>query len=122
MTEQKHTPEPWLATGRVVYKLNEKGVNHFSAFVQDYQACESELEANARRIVACVNACAGMPTWKLERDGLPSVREYLDMEAQRDQLRAALESIVDQHKIPSIGASEWLREYVRAALAATEGN
>ncbi len=46
---------------------------------------------NAKRIVACVNACDGIPTWKLERDGLPSVTEYIEIVKQRDELVAALE-------------------------------
>lgn len=37
-----------------------------------------------------------------------------------DQLRASVAAIIDPHKIPYVGASEMLREYVRAALAATE--
>ncbi len=49
-----------------------------------------EARANARRIVACVNACEGMPTWKLARDGLPSVSEYVALTKQRDDLVAAL--------------------------------
>ena len=57
-----HTKEPWLCDKRTVYALNKKGFNIFSAVVQDCRTSNSELEANARRIVACVNACEGIQT------------------------------------------------------------
>jgi len=58
MSEQKHTQEPWqieqsedsdyLRIGRI----DERGIMPFVI-------CSLHDEANARRIVACVNACAG---------------------------------------------------------------
>lgn len=65
MSDQ-HTPEPWLQeyddngfyeiksalnSGRIVFTQREYDID----------------EANARRIVACVNACAGLGTAPLER-------------------------------------------------------
>ena len=47
-----HTPEPWKCEGHVVYFQNRMG--GFSL-----RDCPSP-EDTARRIVACVNACAGM--------------------------------------------------------------
>jgi len=57
-----NTKEPCLCDKRTVYALNKKGFNIFSAVVQDCHAGNSELEANAHRIVACVNACEGIQT------------------------------------------------------------
>lgn len=51
-------------------------------------------EANARRIVACVNACAGITTEVLEQmpNGPASLLPmYARLEQQRDKLWAALE-------------------------------
>ena len=48
----KHTPGPWLLSGRTVYALNDKGTNRFSALVQDAHAPAYELNANARLIAA----------------------------------------------------------------------
>ncbi len=52
-------------------------------------------EANARRIVACVNACAGIPTDDLERCPSGGLFHLADMAnevvKQRDELLAALE-------------------------------
>lgn len=57
----EYTKCPWLREGRTVYALNQDGFNRFSASVQDAHTSANELEANARRIVACVNACEGHP-------------------------------------------------------------
>ena len=50
-------------------------------------------EANARRIVACVNACVGVGTEYLEDNGpiIELVREHNTVLKQRDELLAALE-------------------------------
>ena len=73
MSENKHTPEPWSA-GVIKYK----GEWHFTAVPVGNEGkitalCglagangEDESIANARRIVACVNACAGFSTETLE--------------------------------------------------------
>jgi hypothetical protein len=51
-----------------------------------------ELDANARRIVACVNACKGISTEKLEGPGvLVNIPDDHNIIAQRDKLLAALE-------------------------------
>lgn len=54
---------------------------------------DSEGKANARRIVACWNACHGLPTDELEQNGLASAfgNQLLQVEQQRDALRKALE-------------------------------
>ena len=50
-------------------------------------------EANARRIVACVNACAGIPTDGLEKTRLEKdvLLEIYNLRKQRDELLTALE-------------------------------
>jgi len=62
----KHTPEPWGVANAhnelraIINETNRSGVVHLGM--------EKGLEdrANAARIVACVNACAGIPTEQLE--------------------------------------------------------
>lgn len=61
-----HTPEPWRASntceldsGRVVQTVMRGDDTLADVFSTD-------AKANARRIVACVNACAGIPTEHLE--------------------------------------------------------
>lgn len=123
MTEQKHTPEPWRADIPSWRFIRAKDGNLIAM-------CESNKgEANGRRIVACINACAGLATEYLEAVGLPEfagkqlcadmVQQELDaVTAQRDRLRAALERAAD-----ALEREEklwpWANE-ARAALDATE--
>lgn len=76
-----HTPEPWSVHQNVGRK-GELGV------IADKAPCviahgfsekhwPEVAEANARRIVACVNACAGIPTEALEGRNLRDVVEAL---------------------------------------------
>ncbi len=123
MTEQKHTPEPWHAPG-IGEVCDESG--RCIGIMIDY--------ANARRVAACVNACAGIRTEALERrvhmlqagdDEIASLRQ------QRDQLRAALEAMLEIHGVTQKYADthiyipqSWVEvsDIARAALAATEGS
>jgi hypothetical protein len=55
-----------------------------------------ESKENARRIVACVNACAGIPTGDLESASVASYWQGVELNRQRlseqrDELLAALE-------------------------------
>lgn len=52
MSEFKGTPGPWLRSLRTVYALNERGVNRFSALIQDAHTPDYELKANAQLIAA----------------------------------------------------------------------
>ncbi len=59
----KHTPEPWW---------DESGTIHAKAdnWTEKVHSCDhpakASSDANARRIVACVNACAGLSNAVLE--------------------------------------------------------
>src|ERR1700687_3987469 len=77
MTRPQHTPGPWEvipARGKMLPHV--MGGDHCRiALLDDCHAAESEREANARRIVAAVNACEGIPTEALEQG---VVRELLE--------------------------------------------
>lgn len=47
---------------------------------------------DSRRIVACVNACAGIPTAEIERKGIP-LYMYERLIQQRDKLMEAMKEI-----------------------------
>lgn len=53
----EHTKTPWLIVpGKAfIYALDENGVNRFQASIDGAHCPESELVANARHIVHCVN-------------------------------------------------------------------
>lgn len=70
-----------------------------SATTRRYYPTRAEAEANARRIVACVNACAGMSTEDLEE----TIKYHGDLQTlfakwkeQRDELHTALKWAQDE--------------------------
>lgn len=83
------------------------------------------IHPDARRIVACVNACAGVPTELLEEYPAP----FSEMRAQRDQLLGLLrkfDSIMDGcGNWPDTSSSQVslgdLAAEARATIAAVEG-
>jgi hypothetical protein len=106
MSEQKHSPEPWrihVQNGGTRYVDTLTGANHYDS---DYIAVvggamlpteENDFEdddgvicdnaqyyakpisaENARRIVACVNACAGIATQTLELTSVGYIKDHLD--------------------------------------------
>lgn len=92
-----HTPEPWRIgtpppNGEQTIG-NEKGLMVAVATTGHGVSAE----ANARRIVACVNACAGIPTDDLEmspRHGLLHLADFaneLMKQGENERLRIALD-------------------------------
>lgn len=78
---QQHSPEPWSIRGQCGVWAETKLIG---ATGDDEGAPELQT-ANARRIVACVNACAGISTEELEA---PSVFKRDELAVERDTLRA----------------------------------
>ena len=79
-----HTKEPWKVSG----------TEHIVAGGNYVVALDCKPE-DARRIVACVNACAGLSTQCLEETG-GGVEHYIAVIKQRDELLAALEKIASK--------------------------
>lgn len=81
MSETRHTPEPWEIEvwGHELFGVypNPAGPEGVIARVTEGGA---ENKANAHRIVACVNACAG-------------IADPADLRRQRDELLAALHGL-----------------------------
>ena len=107
MSESKHTPEPWeFGYGQtrefgmcLGIGLNSVPDWHVVAVVSPADSVNHADEANARRIVACVNACAGIETGHLEKYGLPDFAQKIsDLREQRDELLAALKRFMDSHE------------------------
>lgn len=85
----KHTPTPWdadsapgllqTADGRIIATLTPDAGDGLVPWT------EAEQEANAARIVQCVNACEGMAdpahALRIVREELATVREFLRREA-----------------------------------------
>lgn len=98
MSETKHTPEPWRAVNGFDrrWRIHSETVSHL-AEVSD------PGEANAHRIVLCINACAGIPDEVLTAPGY-SIKDELDsldaqiairmmVEQERDRFRARLAAL-----------------------------
>jgi hypothetical protein len=81
-----HTPTPWRVAGGPRMKYIESRIGNGQ--IQEIASCmvceHGDLEENARRIVACVNACDGVPTEVLESgcllwaqwQDMPDVKTY----------------------------------------------
>jgi hypothetical protein len=80
----------------------------------DRNRSEDEVLANARRIVACVNACEGMGTEYLEKFGGTTFNHFKKMKDQRDKLLAAAKitvgDLMDSYRTHG---TEWLLDATR---------
>lgn len=116
----KHTPEPWkLAPAEhtspdCFYVTDETG-KFAIARVFDYKLGGGM--PNARRIVACVNVCAGIPTGRLEGGAADVLEHAQRLLKQRDELLASMRLILDEPK-NTMSDGKALREIVRIARAA----
>jgi hypothetical protein len=89
----EHTKEPWNGKNipLTASALERAG---FCIVFTNNPATKDEAEANARRIVACVNALHGVSTDHLEQYGLPDFAQKIsDLIQQRDNLLADVEAI-----------------------------
>lgn len=122
----KHTPEPWKmcrndqsvgdARGYAVCDVWPRG---------DDQLASEEGKDNARRIVVCVNACAGVSNGELDMTTMSVVLARMnEAEQQRDELLAALEIIAaseEFHGDSFVCDFGTLQGVSRAAIAKAKG-
>ncbi len=108
----KHTPAPWVVntagsakkgepfriTEIYVYAPNTQDDTAICADVID-PVTQAPSEANARRIVACVNACEGIPTARLEAGSADVLAYSMELHKQRDELLEALKNLVGLAKL-----------------------
>ena len=111
MSENKHTPEPWHLceveneTGRIKHLVPVDSEKlSLLTIVENDQGTFAAIynDEDARRIVACVNACKGIPTELLERFKtiVGSMDEVSKIEKQRDELLAVLEFMFERISEP----------------------
>lgn len=105
-------PEPWMVSEDFVSTQGDTVIAHCHT-VDRYNLDGKE---NARRIVACVNACVGIPTENLEEKTVVVSHDYnlANIKQQRDELLAALK------KIESETAATWVCDVARAAIFKAE--
>lgn len=87
-THTPHTPEPWSVVTphpgqfAIVPENRQKhATTHTLAYIRDFQ---SNDEANAARIVACVNACEGIADPGAVPDLLEALKSALDIMEGRE--------------------------------------
>lgn len=111
----KHSNGPWHVggDGTIIYGKDGWGVASATVFHVRQEPVTSQ--ANARRIVACVNACEGLSTERLEDAGLISAigGELLD----QDRIIADLRSVIDKIYANAGESPEWIRAAIDAAKA-----
>lgn len=122
-----HTPEPWI------FSETSKGAD--GIWDQQYLMMIARLEpslrakANARRIVACVNACEGIPTEQLEKDFAMSYEAHKSevksetkaAQARVAELEKALQGIFDTCPTDPDVTKEFYDAWVRARAALNGG-
>jgi hypothetical protein len=125
-----HTPEPWTADIPYIHAGDDD-----TNIAEVYGERMADLTwANARRIVACVNACAGMtdqqldfPVGFLKRTQQMAQDGTDEQDAQLAELRALLERIrqwdhLDGYADGSGDGPYWRREIEEALARAREGS
>lgn len=76
-----HSPEPWKTEGDLAVVWDTRG-NLVLRIPSPFEGPEAELaEANARRVIACVNFCRQFPTDYLEGRQLVYVNRQEDIMA-----------------------------------------
>lgn len=134
----KHTPEPWKINhddsteewsivtnqhGSIVANVNEETGPELAGSIPVMRKMPG-ME-NARRIVACVNACAGVSNGELAMTTMSVVLARInEAEQQRDELLAALEIIVaseEFHGDSFVCDFVTLQGVARAAIAKAKG-
>jgi len=147
MSEQKHTQEPWIYfPARHEWHTGEKAIFddgvwyiHPADDVERLPICiidkgndhheptRKQAEVDARRIVACINACEGIPTDGLEahanKGGMigAAIETVADYKQQRDELLASMKRIAERCPADSpIYAIASVGDGARLAIAKVE--
>lgn len=106
---QQHTPEPWkiesvaaaMSTNQRDYLItySDGELRSHIARLFDNSLCSEHgtTEANARRIVACVNFCAGIETDQLTERSIAGVYSLMrTAQEQRNELAEVLRALLDE--------------------------
>lgn len=111
--EVPHSPEPWDADGRLVFAGTKLVARCSECHPARYETPQHwTQEANARRIAAAVNACAGIPTEQLESGAIRTLVDAARELCQADEYSSF---------IYAGPRGRYAMQSLRAALAAFEG-
>ena len=111
----EHTPEPWATNGTRIESEHSHGWANDGWIIAGLEG--PDAEANARRIVACVNVCAGIPTEVLERYKLGVIGvDYKLTKQQRDKLLAACDALLEWDFVRGFRLPYKVRDPIIAAI------
>jgi hypothetical protein len=80
MADQLHTKEPWISRFNGLYsEIGIENSNQCIATVHSNSVIQNTDQEDARRLVACVNACIGIETKVLEECGSDFLGHYTQM-------------------------------------------
>jgi hypothetical protein len=120
----KHTPEPWRVSTVSDYRVSASdGIGVCITDGVSPRRATNENAPNARRIVACVNACEGISTEDLEENKNPGAARSTNdrLRAINAELLAALQQRMTLEPSPDMpDRSQGIAEaqfYARAAIA-----
>lgn len=122
--DTKYTPGPWNKHGDEIGYKSHHDDQSYGMFVPIGNIFGDNCEANARRIVACVNACSGIQTDLLEalpdfeKAGVQTINQVM---LQRDELLAALHDLLADYDNGVTDTESVLLAKCRAAIAKATG-
>lgn len=119
-----NTPEPWSIDGGIVY-FSIIGADGNLIADTGLSSCQGDMalgEINARRIVACVNACRGVDNNQLMVTSVSGAILMLrEAEQQRDELLEALNKITSTVHDWSNGDAAYMAGIAKEAIAKING-
>ena len=131
MSQNKHTPEPWSIFGKDNHIMGNQFEDAMERGIEHSQWTHNCTPEDARRITACVNACAGIETELLEiiEDNDKTLAGVIaNVEKQRDELLAALNFARQGYQASYENGEpddvEWAEMYLRSidvAIARAKG-
>jgi hypothetical protein len=104
-----HTPEPWITAS---LEVGSSPMMLTKIVSQVHGSNYEEAKANASRIVACVNACAGIHDPQELIIGADfALKENRELKAQRDTLLEAIKSHLDLYNAGLLTDPQRLEEH-----------
>lgn len=127
--ETKHTPEPWHVgikqAEQIVYDKTGWAVCNATVF-HGHGDPDGEAKANARRIVACVNACAAISDNELTHGPVIALNKFSFVVNEREEARAQRDALAAELRETLADLKDWdgtqdamdiIQQNIAAALA-----
>lgn len=126
MSENKHTPEPWSIFGKDNHIMGNQFEDAMERGIEHSQWTHNCTPEDARRITACVNACAGIPISDLESGDFAKSLKMFALESatfrrQHDELLAACDALLEWDFVRGFRLPYKVRDPIIAAIVSVKG-